>query len=143
MHQNQIILEKILDNCPSNGINQSDKRQGETNSSNKVFHQHSKGKRNSNNEHIRNTRNNSNNNTRKKVTLIGDSMVKLLRSDEMSSVNNVVNNMNYSGSTTDDMADYVRPAIRKKLVEIMHVGTNDLTKGVNTMSKARKIASSI
>ena len=152
MHQNQIIIEKILDinknqiknNCPSNGINQSDIRQGETNSSNKLFHEYSKRKGNSNNEHIRKTRNNSNNNRRKKVTLIGDSMVKLLRSDEMSSVNNVVNNMNYSGSTTDDMVDYVRPVIRKKLdVVIMHVGTNDLTKGVNTMSKVRKILSSI
>ena len=71
-------------------------------------------------------------------------MVKFLRSDEMSSVNNAVNVMKHPGSTTDDMVDYVRPVTRKKPdVIIMHVGTNDLTKGVNTMSKVRKIVSAI
>ena len=143
LHQKQIIIEKLLDinknriinNCPSNGINQSDKRQGEKNSSNKVVHQFSKGKGNPNNEHIRNTRNDSNNNMRKKITVIGDSMVKFLRSDEMSSVNNAVNVLKYLGSTTDIMVDYVRTVTRKKPdVIIMHVGTNDLNKGVNTMS---------
>ena len=52
----------------------------------------------------------------------------------MTSVNNVVNVMKHPGSTTDDMVDYVRPVTRKKsYVIIMHVGANDLTKGVNTM----------
>ena len=152
LHQKQIIIEKLLDinrngkinNCPSNGISQSDKRQGEKNSSNKVVHQFSKGKGNPNNEHNRNTRNDSNNNMRKKITVIGDSMVKFLRSDEMSSVNNAVNIMKHPGSTTDDMVDYVRPVTRKKPdVIIMHIGTNDLTKGVNTMSKVKKIVSSV
>ena len=109
-----------------------------------MVHQFSKEKGNPNNEHIRNTRNDSNNNMRKKITVIGDSMVKFLRSDEMSSVNNAVNIMKHPGSTTDDMVDYVRPVTRKKPdVIIMHVGTNDLTKGVNTMSKVRKIVSAI
>ena len=67
-------------------------------------------------------------------------MVKFLRSDKMSSVNNAVNVMKHVGSTTNDMVDYVRSVTRKKSdVIIMHVGTNDLTKGVNTMSKVRKI----
>ena len=144
LQQKQIIIEKLLDisknqiknNSPSNGINQSDKRQGETNRSNKVVHQSSKEKGNPNNEHIRNARNDIRNNTRKKITVIGDSMVKFLRSDEMSSVNNAVNVMKHPGSSTDDMVDCVRPVTRKKLdVLIMHVGTNDLTKGVNTLSK--------
>ena len=81
--QKRIIIENLLDtnknqtkiNCPSNGINQSDKRQGETNSSNKAVHQSSKEKGNPNNEYIRNTSNDSNNITRKKITVIGDSMV--------------------------------------------------------------------
>ena len=77
LQEKQIIIEKLLDinknhkkiknNCPSNGINQSDKRQGETNSSNKVVHQSSKAIGKPNNEHIRNTRNDSNNNARKKL----------------------------------------------------------------------------
>ena len=45
----------------------------------------------------------------------------------MSSVKNTIN----PGSTTDDMIDYVKPVTRKKPdVIIMHVGTNDLRKGV-------------
>ena len=92
---------------------------------------------------IWNTRYDSNNNTRKKITVIGDSMVKFLRSDEMSSVNNAVNVMKHPGSTTDDMVDYIRLVTRKKSdVTIMHAGTNDLTKRVNT-SKVRKIISAI
>ena len=86
LHQKQIIIEKLLDinknqikiNCPGNGINQSDKKQGELSSSNKVVHQSSKGKANPKNKHIRNTRNDSNNNTRRKITVIGDLMVKFL-----------------------------------------------------------------
>ena len=42
---------------------------------------------------------------RKKITIIGDSMMKFLQSDEMSSVNNVVNVMKHLGSTLDDMVD--------------------------------------
>ena len=71
-------------------------------------------------------------------------MVKFLRSDEMSSVINAVNVMKHPGSTTDDMVDYVRPVARKKSdVIITNVGSNDLTKGVNTMSKVSKIVSTI
>ena len=110
MQQKQIIIEKLLDinknqikiNCLSNGINQSDKRQGQANSSNKVVHQSKKGIGSPYNEHTRNTRSGSNNNTRKKITVIGDSMGIFLRSDEMSSDNNAVSIMKHSGSTTDD-----------------------------------------
>ena len=84
------------------------------NTSNKVVHQFSKGKGNPKIEHIRNTHNDSNNNMRKKLTVISDSMVKFLRSDEMSSLNNVVNIMKHPAFTTNDMFDYVRPVTRKK-----------------------------
>ena len=63
-----------------------------------MVHQSSKVKRNPNNEHIRNTRNDSNKNMRKKITVISDSMVKLLLSNEMSSVNNAVTVMKHPGS---------------------------------------------
>ena len=81
---------------------------------------------------------------RKQITVIGDSVVKCLRSDEMSSVNNAVNVKKHPGSTMDDMVDYVRPVPPKKPdVIIIDVGTNDLTKGVNTMSKVRIIVYAI
>ena len=52
-----------------------------------------------------NTHNDCSNNMRKKITIIGDSMMKFLQSDEMPSVNNVVNVMKHLGSTLDDMVD--------------------------------------
>ena len=70
-----------------------------------MLDQSSKGKGNSKNEHIRNTHNDCSNNMRKKITIIGDSMMKFLQSDEMPSVNNVVNVMKHLGSTLDDMVD--------------------------------------
>ena len=58
--------------------------------------------------------------------------------------NNAVNVMKHPGSTTNDIVDFVKPVTQKKPdVIIMHVGTNDLTKGVNTMSKVRKIVRAI
>ena len=52
--------------------------------------------------------------------------------------------MKHLGFTTDDMVDYGRPVTLKKPdVIIMHVGMNDMTRGVNTMSKVRKIVCAI
>ena len=62
----------------------------------------------------------------------------------MSSINNAVNIMKHLGFTTDDMVDYGKPVTLKKPdVIIMHVGMNDMTRGVNTMSKVRKIVCAI
>ena len=62
----------------------------------------------------------------------------------MSSINNAVNIMKHLGFTTDDMVDYGRPVTLKKPdVIIMHVGMNDMTRGVNTMSKVGKIVCAI
>ena len=58
-----------------------------------------------------------------KITVTANSMVKFLLSNRISSVSNAVNVMKHPGSTTDYMVDVI----------IMHVVTNDLTKGVNTM----------
>ena len=47
--------------------------------------------------------------------------------------------MKHPGCSSEDMVDYVKPMARKKTdTLIIHVGTNDLTKSVNTMKKVRK-----
>ena len=47
--------------------------------------------------------------------------------------------MKHPGCSSEDMVDYVKPAVRKKPdTLIIDVGTNDLTKGVNTTKKVRK-----
>ena len=45
-----------------------------------------------------------------------------------------------SGATTEDMLDYFKPMVRKKPdTVIIHTGTNDLTNGVKTMNKVKKL----
>ena len=85
-----------------------------------------------------NHHNNPNQNS-KKVMAIGDSIVKYLRSDELSSTDKSISVMKHPGCSSEDMLDYVKPIARKKPdTMIIHVGTNDLTKGVNTTKKVRK-----
>ena len=68
--------------------------------------------------------------------VIGDSIVKYLRSDELSSSDKGIK---HPGCFSENMVDYVKPVARKKTdTLIMHVETNDFRKGVNTMKKVRK-----
>ena len=47
-------------------------------------------------------------------------------------------------SSTEDMTDYIKPIARKKPdIILLHVGTNDLTKGINTMKNVRKCVEAI
>ena len=67
-----------------------------------------------------------------------DLLVKYLQGEESSSKN--VKVITHLGSTTKDMLDYIKPiAGRKPDTLIIHTGTNDLTIGVNTMKKVRKL----
>ena len=67
-----------------------------------------------------------------------DLLVKYLQGEESSSKN--VKVITHPGSTTKDMLDYIKPiAGRKPDTLIIHTGTNDLTIGVNTMKKVRKL----
>ena len=79
---------------------------------------------------------NQNSNISKKVMVTGDSIIKYLRSDELSSTDKSISTY---GCSSEDMVDYVKPIARKKPGTLtIYVGTNDLTKGVNTMKKVRK-----
>ena len=82
---------------------------------------------------------NQNSNISKKVMVIGGSIVKYLRSDELSSTDRSITVMKHPGCSSEDMVDYVKPIARKKPdTLIIHVGKNDLKKGDNTMKKVRK-----
>ena len=68
----------------------------------------------------------------------GDSLVKYLRREELSSKKNNVKVITHTGSTTEDMLDYIKPIARRKPdTMIIHAGTNDLTNGVNTIKKVK------
>lgn len=64
---------------------------------------------------------------RKAVTVVcGDSIVQNVRGWKLSRSNKVVVK-SFSGATTSDMEDYLKPIIRKCPESlILHVGTNDL-----------------
>ena len=57
---------------------------------------------------------NKKNSPKKKVTVIGDSMIKYLRRENLSSKNYEVKIAAHPGSTTEDLIDYVKPVVRKK-----------------------------
>ena len=72
--------------------------------------------------------------------VVGDSLVKYLRRQELSTKMNNVKVITHPGSTTEDMLDYIKPNARRKPdTLIIHTGTNDLTNSVITMKKVRKL----
>ena len=72
--------------------------------------------------------------------VVGDSLVKYLPREDLSSKKNNVKVITHPRSTTEDMLDYFKPtAWRKPDALIIHTGRNDLTNGVNTVKKVRKL----
>ena len=72
--------------------------------------------------------------------VVGDSLVKYVRREELSSKKNNVKVITHPGSTNEDMLDYIKSITRRKPdTLIIHSGTNDLTDGVNTRKKVRKL----
>uniref|UniRef100_A0A7M5X0D2 SGNH hydrolase-type esterase domain-containing protein n=1 Tax=Clytia hemisphaerica TaxID=252671 RepID=A0A7M5X0D2_9CNID len=69
---------------------------------------------------------------REMVYICGDSIVNGVDGDGVSSKDFCTVVKSFSGSTSKDMIDYVRPTARKKPNKIIiHVGTNDIIKGIN------------
>ena len=77
--------------------------------------------------------------TKNSVIIVGDFIVKHLTGPGISKKNNI-NIKTNPGATTEDITDYIKPSIRKKPdFLLVHSGTNDLTNGINTMTKIRKL----
>ena len=71
-------------------------------------------------------------------------MVKFVKSENLSDQNYIANIRTNPGCTTEDIADYIKPIIRRKPdIILIHTGTNDLTNSVTTMKKVRKTVKSI
>ncbi|XP_048581644.1 uncharacterized protein LOC116613106 [Nematostella vectensis] len=61
------------------------------------------------------------------VVIAGDSMIKYINGWNLSNASQRVNVKSFSGARVSDMADYIKPLIRKKPESIvLHIGTNDL-----------------
>ena len=82
----------------------------------------------------------SNGDSKTEVMVVGDSLLKHLPREDLSSKKNNVKVITHPRSTTEDMFDYFKPiAQRKPDALIIHTGRNDLTNGVNTIKKVRKL----
>ena len=150
MQQKQIVIEKLLDlqkNRLQNNYFESTSRTPDNRLSNFNHMDHLNnidGSRKNPQSDVKQKSNhynnpNQNSNISKKGMGSGDSIVKYLRSDELSSSDKSINIMKYPGCSLEDMVDHMKPVGRKKPdTLIIYVGTNDLTKGVNTMRKVRK-----
>ena len=87
---------------------------------------------------------NRNKKSREHICIIGDSMVKHIAGPPGISKNQQVQVKAHPGATTDDIIDYIKPTILQKTdIVIIHSGTNDLTKDLNTMSRVRKVAAAV
>ena len=75
-------------------------------------------------------------NKRKRVIICGDSMVNGIDSDGTSSKSFSTVVKPFGGASLPDMKDYIKPALKTKPDKmIVHVGTNDLTKGIQNTTE--------
>ena len=146
LQQKQIIVEKLLD---------LQKDQSKMNCSNKMHNKHDNSRSNFDNTYFdknltvedksvetpqfKVTTKTQFNTNKKKVIMVGDSITKFLRSDELSTSKCSVTVMKHPGCSTEDMIDCIKHIARKKPGTILlDIGTNDLTKGINTTKNIRK-----
>ena len=78
---------------------------------------------------------NKTNSPKKKVTVIGDSMIKYLRCENLSSKNYEVKIAAHPRSTKEDLIDCIKPVVKKIGFLVIHVGTNDLMNRISAMKK--------
>ena len=77
--------------------------------------------------------------TKNSIISVGVSLVKHLTGSRISRKKHVKIKTN-PGATTEDIIDYIEPSIQKKPdFLLVHSGTNDLTNGINTMTKFGKL----
>ena len=77
---------------------------------------------------------------KKSIKIIGDSIISNIDPRGLGKMH-AVKVLPHSGSTTEDMIDYIKPSAKKTPdVIIMHAGTNDLTNDIDTVSNLGKIA---
>ena len=100
---------------------------------------HSSGKPENDNIKIK-----SNGDSKTKTMVVDDLLVKYLRREGLSSKKDNVKVITHPGSTTGDILNHIKPIARRKPdTLVFHTGTNDLTNGVNTMKKVRKLVKEV
>ena len=125
LNNKQHIIEKLLNsNCNQSNVNDINiTDNAHVNKNHSVFENSSKNKVSPSENVIHQNRSgkpnvdfNKRNSPKKKVTVIGDSMKKYLRRENLSSKNYEVKIAAHPGSTKEDLIDYVKPVVRKKQI---------------------------
>ena len=117
----QHIIEKLLNiSCNQSNVNDINiTDSGHVNKNYSVFENSNKGNPSANAKYQNKSRKSNldlskKNSPKKKVTVIGDSMIKYLRRENVSSKNYKVKVAAHPGSTKEDLLDYIKPIARKK-----------------------------
>ena len=72
-----------------------------------------------------------NTDSKKRIYVCGDSIVNGFENNGLSDKNHATNVKSFSGATSIDMIDFVKPIIAKKPdALLLHIGTNDLSKNI-------------
>ena len=80
---------------------------------------------------------------KKKIFIVGDSMIKNITGMGISRDHNV-KIRSHLGATSIDMWDYIKPKLRHQPdVIILHCGTNDISNEINTLKKLKKLLKEI
>ena len=50
----------------------------------------------------------------------------------------------HPGATSEDLINYIKPVARRKPdIVVLHIGTNDLTNGINTQEKLQEVVDAL
>ena len=80
---------------------------------------------------------------KKKIFIVGDSMIKNITRTGISR-DHTVKIRPHPGATNIDMCDYIKPELRHQPdVIILHCGTNDIPNEINTLKKLKKLLKEI
>ena len=77
------------------------------------------------------------------VEIIGDNLLNNINARGISK-HEKIKVLNHLGATSEDLKDFINPTIRRKPnIVVMHIGTNDITENIDTISNLQNIVKRI
>ena len=141
MHDEQVFshtksdAEKLSKKSKNTVRSGNDNESNRNASTNNKSNDHNKSKSQTGNKNVDNDNGseNANDTDRKKIFIVGDSLLNGINENGMKKLNCNIKVRNHPGATTEDLLDHIKPILRKQPdVLIIHGGTNDLTNDIDT-----------
>ena len=74
------------------------------------------------------------------MIIVGDSILNGINEKGLTKKNHIVKVCPHPGATTEDLVDQIKPVARRKpSMVVLHIGSNDLTNGINTQEKFQEV----